>query len=129
MTSYLADTVALVRNLRNGNLGQAANQVFLDAEEGKNVIYISAVTLMEILYLSEARRIDVHVAEVVELIRNSDNYILAPLDESVVLVAEGIDDIRELHDRLIAATAKFYNLPVLTSDSTLAESKHIKTLW
>nr|MBC8232805.1 hypothetical protein [bacterium] len=51
---YLADTVALVRHLRGGRkIGASARQILREADAGENIVAISAVTLMEILYLSE----------------------------------------------------------------------------
>jgi hypothetical protein len=46
-----------------------------------------------------------------------------------VCAAAEIDDIRELHDRIIAGTAKHLRVPVLTSDQILARSKHVSTIW
>ncbi|GEM_PF-4838581 len=37
--------------------------------------------------------------------------------------------VPELHDRMIAATGKYHQLPVITNDPVLAKSKHITTIW
>ena len=50
---------------------------------------------MEILYLSEKGRIDVDLIDVTKLITDSDNYIVYPVDTSVVLTARTIEDIPE----------------------------------
>ncbi len=59
---YLADTVAIVRHLRRHTaLGRQARQTLTEADQGQHHVFVSAVTLMEVLYLAEARRIDVGV--------------------------------------------------------------------
>ena len=59
---YLADTVAIVRHLReHPALGPQAAQILRDADAGRHHVYLSAITLMEVLYLSEAKRVDVRL--------------------------------------------------------------------
>lgn len=40
-----------------------------------------------------------------------------------------IDDIPELHDRLIASTGKEFNIEVMTNDPEMEQSIHIRTIW
>lgn len=40
-----------------------------------------------------------------------------------------IDDIPELHDRLIAGTAKKVDVPIITNDPEMEKSKHVDTIW
>jgi predicted nucleic acid-binding protein len=110
-------------------LGQRARHIFQGADAGEHRSYISGITLMEILYLSEARRIDLNLHDVTAVIAASSNYLIYPVDAQVVAAAAEIDDIRELHDRIIAGTAKHLAVSILTSDQILARSKHISTIW
>ena len=129
MPDYLADTMAIVSHLTDRAIGSKANQIFLKADDNQDLILISVISLIEILYLSEKKRILINPREVIKHVKNSSNYGILSLNEDIVLVASTIDDVRELHDRLIAATAKHYNLPILTNDPVLEKSKHITTLW
>ncbi len=129
MAMYLADTMAVVRYFAGERLGQQAAQLFREADEGQHIIFISAITLMEILYLSEGRRVKLGPAALLTRIADSSNYAVLPMDEQVVLAAVGLGDVGELHDRMIAATAKHHKLPLITNDPILAQSKHITTLW
>jgi predicted nucleic acid-binding protein len=128
--NFLADTVALIRHIeRHPAIGQRAKHIFREAEAGEHHIYISGITLMEILYLSEARKITLKLDEVIALIASSNNYTIYPVDAQVVSEAATIGDVRELHDRIIAGTAKLLSLPILTGDQILSRSKHITTIW
>jgi len=127
---YLADTVALIRYIeRHPALGQRAKRILQETDEGVHRVFISGVTLMETLYLSEARKISLNLHDLVGRINTSVNYHIYPMDAQVVIVAATIDDVRELHDRIIAGTAKHLNVPILTSDQSLTRSRYISTVW
>ena len=40
-----------------------------------------------------------------------------------------LDDIPELHDRLIAAEGKILNYSVVTNDPDIQASKFVETIW
>jgi predicted nucleic acid-binding protein len=57
---YLSDTVALVWYLcGHRRLGRQARRILRETDQSHHTIAISGVTLMEILYLSERRRIPI----------------------------------------------------------------------
>ena len=82
---------------------------------------------MEILYLFEKNRIKIDLIETEDLLK-SKNYQFEPLSLEILKTASEITDIPELHDRLIAATAKYSNIPLITNDPVIIESKFVKTL-
>ncbi len=84
---------------------------------------------MEVLYLSQRQRIDLPVQELVTRVTASPNYAIVPVGSEIVLAAEDVDDVPELHDRILVATAKWLQTPILTSDQVIANSKHIKSIW
>ena len=84
---------------------------------------------MEIMYLSEEGRIGADLTEVVKLAAGSDNYLVYPVDTEIILTAKAIKDIPELHDRVIAATAKFLDVPLITSDEVMVKSESVETVW
>jgi len=127
---YLADTVALVRHLRGGRgLGRRVRTILGEADEGHHTIAISGITLMEILYLSERRRIPVDLTTLDNLLTHSSNYAVVAIGFEVVKTTAAIDDIPELHDRLIAGTAAWLGVPILTNDPAMMASQHVQTLW
>jgi len=126
---FLADTVAIVRHLRqHPALGRQTARILDEADAGQHHIYLSAISLMEVLYLAEARRIDLPLNELIDHIQGSTNYTIVPVDTDIVQVAVGVDDVPELHDRIIVATARYLGVPILSSDKVIAASKHVKTI-
>ncbi|HHB90972.1 MAG TPA: PIN domain-containing protein [Anaerolineae bacterium] len=128
--NYLADTVAVVRHLcQHPALGPRAREILRAADAGEHHIFFSAITLMELLYLSEMKRVELQLDELVEVVSSSTNYEIIPVHSEVVLAAASIDDVPELHDRVIVGTAKWLDVPILTSDRAIKQSKHVQTIW
>jgi PIN domain nuclease of toxin-antitoxin system len=128
--NYLADTVAIVRHLgKRRKLGKDADKILTEADDGLHHIYISTITLMEVLYLAEANRIAISLFQLISHISSGKNYSIVPVDEAVVLTAVAITDVPELHDRIIVASAKYLDVPILTADAIISKSAHIQTVW
>jgi PIN domain nuclease of toxin-antitoxin system len=100
-----------------------------DADASNHHVYLSAITLMEVLYLAEAKRVDVNLDELIRHVFSSVNYEIVPVNADVVLAAAEVDDVPELHDRIIVGTAKWLGVPILTGDGIIGESSHVKTIW
>lgn len=84
---------------------------------------------MEIFYLSEHRRIPIDLTTLDNFLAHSSNYAVVSVGFEVVKAAAAIDDIPELHDRLIAGTAAWLDVLILTSDPVMMASQHVQTVW
>jgi len=62
-------------------------------------------------------------------IYESENFVLIALDYPIFQKKIDLNDIPELHDKIIVATAKYLNLPLITKDQTLHKLHHVKTVW
>jgi hypothetical protein len=82
---------------------------------------------MEMLYLFEKHRIAVGLLQTDDLLK-SQNYQFEPLSLEILKTASEIDDIPELHDRLIAATACYLDLPLTTNDPVIRDSRFVTIL-
>lgn len=121
--------MALVLYLEHRRLPSTVKNHFIDAEQYVTQLFIPAITLSEIGYLSEKGRINTSLKAVEKLLEHYSSFQVIPLSFEIVNTAFEITDIPELHDRLIAGTAKHLNLPLLTNDPIIAKSKVLKTLW
>ena len=126
---YVTDTMALILHLENRKSSQSVNEIFDSADSGKTTIYIPTMVFAEILYLAEKRRISLNLHEVEKHIKNFQNYKEVPLSFEIIQNAQQITDIPELHDRLIASTASFLNLALITNDPKIESSKFVNTIW
>lgn len=126
---YLLDTVSLVRYLSNtGKISTKVKNIFDKAEKNQCSFFISTISFMEILYLSEKNRIPITLKETVEKIQLSTIYEVVDLSTEIILTAQTVD-FYELHDRLILATAKYLGVPIISSDTKFNNVESIQTIW
>jgi predicted nucleic acid-binding protein len=128
---YVTDTHPFVWYLAadDERLSPSARSVFENADSAKAVVVIPAIVLAESLYLAEKGRIKAKAVEILELVESALNYRLYPLDLSVIQIAWELKKIPEIHDRVIAATARRLGLELITDDKRIRESGYVKTLW
>jgi predicted nucleic acid-binding protein len=126
---FVVDTVALVLRLEGRKMGATAKTFFEAAETGDTTLYVPAMVLAEILYLSEKGRITASPSAVGDYMRRHPHYQEYPLNLAVIQSAAQITDVPELHDRLIAGTARLLGLELLTDDSAIQASTFVKTVW
>jgi len=128
VNSYITDTQALIKFMMGQKvINKQCHQAFLSADRGENIIIIPVVVLMEVLYLFEKNRIKIDLIQTEDLLK-SKNYQCEPLNLEILKVASEIKDIPELHDRLIAATARYLDVPIITNDSVIRKSRFIRIL-
>jgi len=110
-------------------MGPTAKSVFDSVESGNATVYVPALVVAEILYLSEKQRISISLRAVEDYLKQYPNYKEYPMTFSVIQSAAQITDVRELRDRLIAGTARLLNLDLITNDPTIQASVLVKTVW
>lgn len=109
-------------------ISTAVDEILRKADAGENIIVIPSVVIFEIAYLHEKKRIPVSVTDIEGIISGSLNYIEEPLTLDVIKSAFEINDIPELHDRLIAGTARRLELPLITNDPIILRSDFVKSV-
>ncbi len=127
------DTHAAVWYLLDAkNLSQRVFSLIDEAAASGAPTYISAVSLVEVVYLVERGRIaaDAFDRFVAELGRDNPAFTVVPLDSQVAGVLRRIprNVVPDMPDGIIAATAFFLGLPLVTRDRRL-QSAGIKTIW
>jgi PIN domain nuclease of toxin-antitoxin system len=126
---YLADTVTIIRHFSGtGRIGRKARTILEGVEEGDHHLFLSTVSLVEILYLSEKKRIMINLGESLDIIGDSANYSIVDLTTEIVKFAENID-FPEIFDRLIISTARYLGVPILTSDRAIRSSGFVEAVW
>ncbi len=128
-SEFVTDTMGLVLRIERRRLGPVARAIFDAVESGTATVYIPALVFAEILYLSEKQRISVSLRTVTTYLEQFPSYKEFPMSLAVVQSAAEITDVPELHDRLIAGTARSLNLDLITNDPTIRASTFLKTVW
>ncbi|PSB51512.1 type II toxin-antitoxin system VapC family toxin [Chamaesiphon polymorphus] len=132
--AIVADTHAIVWYLVEP---ERLSQVALDALEGSiaagSPVYISAISLIEICYLIEKRRIATDLLQRILAVLNDPNpsLVVVPIDLAISIAIREIDrdTVPDMPDRIIAATALHLNFPLVTRDRKIQAEGAIVTIW
>jgi PIN domain nuclease of toxin-antitoxin system len=128
--NFVADTHALLWWFTDSpRLGSNASAVFEKCERGEHVIFVPSIAIAEALSIFDKRRISFNFRTLFRHISSSKNFVLIALDYQVLQKMIDLKDIPELHDKIIAATAKYLNLPIITKDEVLRNLASVKTIW
>ena len=133
MTDYVAGTHALIWYLENSpRLGSQARAAFDACDRGEIRIYVPTICLVEIVYLMEKGRVSPVMKSMLdeELKSAESGLVLVDLNEDVADQTVNVlrDDIPDLPDRVIAATALALNLPLISRDRKIVLSG-LETIW
>jgi PIN domain nuclease of toxin-antitoxin system len=133
MNTYVTDTHALLWHLsRDPALSASAVDIFHLADTGEAEIIIPSIALVEIVYLCERQRVPAdRIDRVLTLINTAGSrYRLAALDEAIVQALRHIprEQVPDMPDRVIAATALHLDVPVITRDSRI-QTSGLRIIW
>ena len=128
-SKFVTDTIGLVLRIERRRLSEKVKLIFDSVELGNTIVYVPVIVFAEILYLSEKQRIRTSIDEVEDYLKKYPNYKEYSLNFAVIQSTAEITDIPELHDRLIAATARHLDRELITNDSVIQASRFVKTVW
>ncbi len=127
---YVTDSHPLFWLFTNDKkLTKIAQEIFDKAEKGDVVIIIPSIALLELMYILEKKNLENKFKEIIKKLREIDGYVIYPLDLEVIREVSEISNIKELHDRIIVATAKLLNCPLITKDENITKSKQVECIW
>jgi len=104
----------------------------LDIFEGtikEGTIIVPAVVLAEIMFIAKKGKISLTFTETLNKIEEYENFEIAPLDIDVLKIADKIKANIEMHDRLIIATAIYFDATLITKDEQIEKSGIVSTIW
>ncbi len=114
------------------NLSTAAVQAMDHEARAGGRIGVSAITLCEIVYLSEKGKINADALELFKEAILADDGIFEEisLDLNVCSLLPKVPrkELPDMPDRIIAATALCHNVPIVTKDRRIMESG-LQTIW
>jgi len=136
IAEYVTDTHPLVWHLwEESKLSGAAKQAFEAVDRGEAIIHIPTICFVEAVFLSESGKIPEglydHLIELIQKGSDTGSYRVVPLTLAVATALRAVPRpvIRELPDRVIAATALERGLPLITKDEAIRRWDGITTLW
>uniref|UniRef100_B8HZH0 Ribonuclease VapC n=1 Tax=Cyanothece sp. (strain PCC 7425 / ATCC 29141) TaxID=395961 RepID=B8HZH0_CYAP4 len=134
MAAVVADTHAIIWYFSaSKKLSDLASTAFEEALADGHSVYISAITLVEVIYLVEKGKLLTSDLEaIVQAVSAPDpTVVVVPLDLQVAQAVAQIprETVPELGDRIIAATALHLGVPLVTCDSRIRALTIVETIW
>lgn len=133
MASVVADTHAVLWYLENSpRLSEQARSHIADAIQSGFPIFVASITIVEITYLVDKRRLTPdQLAIIKDVLRRPDSaFVVVPLTHAIAetLSRVRIDEVPDMPDRIIAATALHLDVPLVTRDRRI-RSASLDTIW
>ncbi|MBN1904010.1 MAG: type II toxin-antitoxin system VapC family toxin [Deltaproteobacteria bacterium] len=129
----VADTHIIIWDaLSPEKLSKKAKAAILEANGNDGIIFCD-ISLWEISMLMNRNRVKVDVSykEFINLLFNSNNYILQGIDPDIADLSSKIfkNTENDPADKLIAATAVVKKARLVTADRTMRSSSEVTTIW
>ncbi len=133
MSAVVADThVAVWYLIAPERLSSDATTVLDNAQADGDPICVTSISIVEAAYWVEKGRLPQAAYDrlVAELSRPDSGMIIVPLDLPIAQELRRIPRaiVPEMPDRIIAATAAYLNLPLVTRDLSI-QAAGLKTIW
>ena len=133
MIAGVADTHTAIWYLFDDARLSATSAAYIDAAaECGDGIAISAISLAEIVYLVNKGRVPANVYTAVKAAVGDPEHVfkVAAVTAEIVDAMQNVprDEVPDMPDRLIAATALYFGVPVISRDGNIRTS-NVKSLW
>ena len=130
LMNFVADTHALLWWFTDSpKTSLKTSEIFEKCEEGENIIFIPSIVIAEALSIFDKRRTSFNFKNLFKKINDSENFVLIALDYPILEKMVALTEITELHDKIIASTAKYLKVPIITKDEVLQNLPKVKTIW
>ena len=128
--NFVTDTHALVWWFTGSSkLSVKAEEIFEKCEKGGNIIFIPSIVVAESLSIFDKKRVSFNFKNLFKKIHTSENFVLIALDYPILEKMVALKEVPELHDKIIASTAKYLKVPIITKDKILQNLPSIRTIW
>ncbi|MGH9899403.1 MAG: type II toxin-antitoxin system VapC family toxin [Pyrinomonadaceae bacterium] len=133
MSRVVVDTHVAVWALTNRRLLSAAATAALTAADTNGEIIISAITLIELTYLTEKGRLAPTVLTTVQSAIDDPTtaFRFVSIDRAITDALSQIPRavVPDMPDRIIAATALSLGLPLVTRDTEISKLANVNLVW
>lgn len=133
MIAGVADTHTVLWYLfADPRLSSTAKDFINRAAAGRQKIAISSISLAEVVYLTEKNRLPASAFDIVlQALADPDHVFMEAVLSAVIVQAMrkvSRTEVPEMPDRIIAGTAIYFDVPVLSRDRRIRASS-VNTIW
>ena len=100
----------------------------IDASRGQGGrLLVPTIVLAEVLNIAEKGKVELDFAELYLLVQSESEFEIVGVSSEVFEKTIEIQEVREIHDRIITATASYYGAGVLIKDKIMRASSEVDT--
>lgn len=126
---YVTDTHSFLWYLIDSpELSRKARAIFDSCDQGKATIILPAIVLLECIDVFDKKKIDLKFGDLIPKILQASNFIFAEINWSLILEVNKIKGLKDLHDRIIVATAKIFDAQLISKDRAI-KNIYKRTVW
>ena len=130
MDTYVVDTHALAWFVsEDQRLSPNAEEILSQAEAGEVQVLIPTLVLAELTHIAQKKRVAVTIEELLERLERGDGLTIVSFDFPIFQTMLQLPENWDIHDRIIAATAIYYQATLITRDEILRDSSELQTVW
>jgi PIN domain nuclease of toxin-antitoxin system len=134
MKNCVSDTHALIWYLfALPQLSKTAKDFLDEVANTGGSIFVSTISVVEIIYLSEKNRLSGNVLARINSVIQTPNGVIVPVNLSYAIAQDLASIPRavvpDMPDRIISATALHLGLPLITRDRNISRLSLIQTIW
>lgn len=123
---YLIDTHVLIWYfIGSRRLHKKLREKIDAARKQGGRILVPTIVLAELLDIAEKKRVVFDFKELYRLLKEDEGFEIVGFGAEIFDEAAKLKSIREIHDRIITATARFYKVAILTKDRIISESGEV----
>ena len=104
-------------------------QILSRAEAGEVQVLITTLVLAELTHIAQKKRVKVTIEELLEKINQGDGFTIVSFDFPIFQTMLQLTENWDIHDRIIAATAIYYQAILITRNDLLRDYSELKTVW
>lgn len=125
----VTDTHAFLWYLSDSpKLSREARAIFDSCDRGEITIIIPAIVLLESIDILDKKKLSLNFDEIIFKILQANNFIFSEIDWSLILKVNKTKGLKDLHDRILVATAQLFNASLISKDKII-KNYYKKTTW
>ena len=127
--NYLLDTHSLIWYFIGSRRLKLEAKEALDRCRGMGgKLLVPTIVLSEALDIAEKGKVEFDFEEMYRLIREDTSFEIIGFTPEIFNETVKVKEIKEIHDRIISATARFYGAGIITRDRIIRDSGEVTLL-
>lgn len=126
---YVVDTHVLIWYFIGSKRLRPVLKDKIDETRNRNGrLLVPTIVLVEALDVAEKRKVQFDFSQMYLLVRQEPDFEIVGLTSEILDQVIQVKNVPELHDRIIVATARFYDAGILTKDRIILGSGEVQSL-